>query len=112
LNKKAIFNLSEIKSNPVINSSFWTILGYGLSQLFRLAGNIILTKLLMPEMFGIMAIVNVLIMGSQMFSDIGLGPSIIQNKRGEDPDFINTAWTLQIIRGFAIWLLVILLALG
>jgi O-antigen/teichoic acid export membrane protein len=87
-------------------------LGYGLSQLFRLAGNIILTKLLMPEMFGIMAIVNVLIMGSQMFSDIGLGPSIIQNKRGEDPNFINTAWTLQIIRGFAIWLLVILLALG
>jgi O-antigen/teichoic acid export membrane protein len=87
-------------------------LGYGLSQIFRLAGNIILTKLLIPEMFGIMAIVNVLIMGMQMFSDIGLGPSIIQNKRGEDPKFINTAWSLQIIRGFTVWLFIVVVAGG
>lgn len=66
----------------------------------------------MPEMFGIMAIVNVLVTGVQMFSDIGLGPSIIQSKRGEEADFINTAWTLQILRGFAIWLFVSVVAVG
>jgi O-antigen/teichoic acid export membrane protein len=112
LNTKKIISIKNIRNNPILNSSFWTVFGYGLSQLFRLIGNLILTKLLMPEMFGIMAIVNVLVTGVQMFSDIGLGPSIIQSKRGEEADFINTAWTLQILRGFAIWLFVSVVAVG
>ena len=39
-----------------------------------------------------------------MFSDIGIGPSIIQNERGEEPLFLNTAWTIQVLRGVGIWL--------
>src|SRR5262249_1076410 len=38
----------------------------------------------------------------ELFSDIGIGPSIIQNRRGDDPDFLNTAWTLQLCRGLAL----------
>jgi O-antigen/teichoic acid export membrane protein len=34
-----------------------------------------------------------------MFSDIGIGPSIIQHKRGDEKSFLNTAWTLQVVRG-------------
>ena len=33
-----------------------------------------------------------------MFSDVGIRTSIIQNAR-EDAAFLNTAWTLQILRG-------------
>jgi O-antigen/teichoic acid export membrane protein len=50
-----------------------------------------------------MALVAVFLTGLQMFSDVGIGPSLIQNKR-EDDAFVNTAWTLQILRGCAIWL--------
>ncbi len=57
-----------------------------------------------------MAIVTVFIYGIQMLSDIGLGPSIIQNERGEEPVFLNTAWTLQILRGLAIWVVCVLIA--
>lgn len=89
----------------VINSSMWTLGGYAWAQLARLASNVILAKLLFPEAFGLMMLVAVFIQGIGMFSDIGTGQSIIQNKRGDDPDFLNTAWTLQIIRGFAIWIL-------
>ena len=35
---------------------------------------------------------------------VGIGPTIIQNKRGDDPTFLNTAWTLQVVRGFILWL--------
>ncbi|NES82118.1 MAG: oligosaccharide flippase family protein [Moorea sp. SIO2B7] len=87
-----------------ISGAIWTFLGYGTSQALRLGSNLILTRLLVPEMFGLMALVNVFIMGLNLFSDIGLGPSIIQNKRGDDPDFLNTAWTMQVIRGFGLWL--------
>lgn len=81
-----------------------SIAGYGASQMIRLAGNLVLWRLLHPEAFGLMAIVNVFMQGLHMFSDVGIGPSIIQNKRGDEPDYLNTAWTIQVVRGFLLFL--------
>ncbi len=72
--------------------------------MLRLASNLILTRLLFPEAFGLMALIHTFMTGLQMFSDIGIRPSIIQNKRGEDPAFLNTAWIIQIGRGVVLWL--------
>ncbi|MDJ0629448.1 MAG: oligosaccharide flippase family protein [Rhodobacter sp.] len=88
----------------VARGSAWIALGYLTSQALRLGANLILTRLLFPEAFGLMALVTVFIVGLSMFSDIGIGPSISQSKRGDDPDFLNTAWTIQVIRGFGLWL--------
>jgi O-antigen/teichoic acid export membrane protein len=87
----------------VLNSSSWTLAGYGVSQALRLAGNLILTRLLFPEAFGMMAIVQALIYGVTMLTDVGIGPSIVQKASGNDPNFLNTAWTVQIVRGFLAW---------
>jgi len=92
-----------------MRSSAWAISGNITQQGIRFAGNLILTRLLLPEAFGLMTVVNVVMTGLQMFSDIGIGPSIIQHKRGEDPDFYNTAWTVQIIRGLVLFLGAVLL---
>jgi O-antigen/teichoic acid export membrane protein len=93
-----------------IRGTVWTLMGYGFSQCLRLGANLCLTHLLAPEMFGLMALVNVFILGLILFSDIGIAPSIIQHDRGDEPDFLNSAWTLQIIRGFLLWLCCLLLA--
>jgi O-antigen/teichoic acid export membrane protein len=45
-----------------------------------------------------------------MFSDLGISPSIIQNKRGDDPKFLRTAWTLLVIRGWFMWFVLCLLS--
>jgi len=87
-----------------VRGSVWTLFGYGASQILRLASNLILARLLFPADFGLMALVNVFMQGLQMFSDVGIGPGIIQNKRGQDPLFLRTAWTLQVLRGCALWL--------
>src|SRR5260370_7050227 len=50
-----------------------------------------------------MAIVNVFMQGLAMFSDVGIGPSIVQNQRGEDPTYLDTAWTIQVLRGFCLF---------
>lgn len=78
--------------------------GYLVSQALRLASNLVLTRLLLPEAFGVMALVMVFLVGMAMFSDMGIGPSIVQNRRGDEPDFLHTAWTLQVIRGVVLWL--------
>ena len=87
-----------------LRGAVWIVTGYGLSHVLRLANNLILTRLLFPEAFGLMALVTVVLVGVAMFSDIGIAPCIIQNKRGEERDFLNTAWTIQVIRGFLLWL--------
>lgn len=77
---------------------------YAVTQVLRLASNLILTRLLFPEAFGLMALVSVVLVGLAMFSDVGIGPAISQNPRGDDPDFLNTAWTINVIRGAVLWL--------
>ena len=88
----------------------WVILGYGAAQMLRLASNLILARLLFPEAFGLMALIGVVTIGLTLFSDIGLGPAIAQNRRGDDPDFLNTAWTLQVIRGVLLFAMTVILA--
>jgi len=66
----------------------------------------------MPEMFGIMAIVSVIINGLTMFSDVGLLQNIVQSKRGEERGYLNTAWTIQIIRGFLLFIIALFLSYG
>lgn len=87
-----------------LRGSIWTTGSYGLSQLLRLGGNIILARLLFPEAFGVMALGIAFLHGLNMFSDLGLGSSIIQQRRGKEPAFLNTAWTIQVIRGFVLWI--------
>ena len=61
------------------------------------------TRLLSQEAFGVMAIVNTMLTGLNLFSDIGIGPSVVQNPRGNEPSFLNTAWCLQILRGLVLF---------
>lgn len=93
-----------------IRGSIWVLLGFGLGQLMRFAGNLVMTRLLFPEAFGMMGIVNAVLGGLNMFSDVGLKPSIVQNKRGEDPIFLRTVWTLQIFRGLGLAIIAAILA--
>ncbi|MCY7381086.1 MAG: oligosaccharide flippase family protein [Microcoleus sp. CAN_BIN18] len=92
-----------------IKGAIWTIASYGSSQLIRFASNLILTRLLLPELFGLVGLAYVFITGINLFSDIGLGPSIVQNKRGDDPQFLNTAWTMQVIRSLFIWICLLII---
>lgn len=90
--------------STVLRGTAWSIGAYAGSQALRFGGNLLLTRLLLPEAFGVMALVTALLQGLQLFSDIGIGPSIIQSPRGNDTAFLNTAWTLQVLRGMVLWL--------
>jgi len=84
-----------------------TMLNFGGAQFLRLVSNLILTRLLFPEAFGLMALVQVVILGITMFSVTGVRTAVIQNRRGDDPGFLNTAWTVQAGRGVLLWILVV-----
>ena len=91
----------------LLKGTIWTILAYGTSQILRLGTNVILARLLSPDVFGTMLIVYTLRTGIELISDVGLSQSVIYNKKGEDPEFYNTAWTLSCIRSLILWLIFI-----
>lgn len=95
----------------VLKSGSWTLVGYAVNQALRFGGNLILTRLLFPEAFGMMAIIQAVAYGVHMLTDVGVGPSIVQNKRGNEPIFLNTVWTVQIVRSFLVWVGLCALAL-
>ena len=93
-----------------VSGSAWTLLGHGGGEVVRLGSHLVLAQFLGPQAWGIMVMVNVVLRGLRMFSDVGIGPSLVQDPRGEEPDFYNTAWTIQIIRGGVLFVVACLLA--
>jgi O-antigen/teichoic acid export membrane protein len=86
-----------------LRATVWMVVAYGSSQALRLVNSIVVTHLLMPEYLGLMALISTLVMGMNLLSDVGLLPSVINSPRGDEPLFLNTAWSIQIIRGFVLW---------
>jgi len=82
---------------------------YGAAQVLRLGSNLILTRLLFPEAFGLMTTLAVFNTGLIMLSDVGIEQSVIQNEKGDDEDFVNTAWTVQVLRGWGLYAVALLL---
>lgn len=68
-------------------------------QIVRLGKSLVLSRLLFPEAYGVMAIVWAVLYALEMLSDVGLSAAVIRHKRGDDPAFLNTAWTMKAIRG-------------
>jgi len=63
-------------------------------QTIRLGRNMLLARLLAPGAFGTMSIVVSLGSLVASFSDVGLGPAIIQNPRGGEKEYLDAAWWL------------------
>ena len=81
----------------------WSLGGQLVSQVLRLASNLVLTRLLAPEAFGLMALVVAVTQGLQLISDVGIWQAIVGSQRGDDRDFLDTAWTLHVVRGFGLF---------
>jgi O-antigen/teichoic acid export membrane protein len=95
-----------------LRAGAWVGGGHVVGQVMRLVGNLLLARLLMPEAFGLMAVVSTLMLALNLLSDIGSGTIIVQSPRGAEKEFLNTAWTLQVMRGVGIWAVAALAGLG
>src|SRR5665213_4512871 len=98
--------LDDMKFSPILllKGAIWTAGVFSVGQMLRLVTNIILARLLAPELFGIMQIVYSFRTGIELITDVGISQNIIHNKNANDPDFYNTAWSLQLIRSIVLWI--------
>ena len=95
--------IKALEAKAII-AAIYSVLEYGCGMGMRVISSLVLTRILLPAYFGEMILVSTLIMGINLLSDVGLSPSVIQSPRGDDPLFLNTAWTIQALRGVTLWL--------
>ncbi len=93
-----------------IQNAIWLGLGIAASTALKIIQSSILSRLLATTVYGLMGIADVFLQGLHMFSDVGIGQAIVQSKRGEDRIFLNTAWTMHVVRGFILWLATFVIA--
>lgn len=82
-----------------LKGTYFIVASYGLAMGLRLVSSVVLSRLFLPNLFGLMALVTTVIVGMNLFSHVGLQENVIQNARGDDPVFLDTGWTVQVIRG-------------
>ncbi|MGD8500882.1 MAG: oligosaccharide flippase family protein [Phycisphaerales bacterium] len=78
-------------------------IGTGAERVLRLIRYMILTRILAADQFGLIAIILVLVNLFEAFTEVGVKQSIIQNKRGADPEYLNVAWWFQALRGLGLF---------
>jgi O-antigen/teichoic acid export membrane protein len=94
-----------------LSAAVWVLSGSVASGVIRLLTNLVLTRLLFPEAFGLMLMASTVIFIVIMLSDVGIQQSIIRAPHGDDPLYLDTAWFFQIARGWVLWVAASLLAL-
>jgi len=99
----------SLKSKIAVGS-LWLGGGNGIEQGLRFLRNIIITRLLAPEVFGIMAIVLAISEVLDSLTELGIRTAIIQNPKGHERTYLNGAWWLSFIRGASIYAILFLCA--
>jgi O-antigen/teichoic acid export membrane protein len=69
----------------------------------RLAGRMMLARLLVPEEFGLVAVIVAVTATYEALTEVGVRESIVQNKRGAEHPYLNVAWWSQAVRGVALF---------
>jgi O-antigen/teichoic acid export membrane protein len=67
-------------------------------NILRLVSNLILARLLSPDTFALTGLAVTIVFAIEMMSDGGIRPFILRHKSGDQAEFLQTTWTIQLIR--------------
>ncbi len=90
----------------MISGAIWMVGMRWSIRLIGLISTVILARMLVPADFGIVAMSMILILFVEVITEMRIEMIIIREKNIDD-DFLNTAWTINIIRGIIVTLILI-----
>ncbi len=71
---------------------------------------VILARILSPDAFGLVAVGIISVNLLKVFTEVGIKQSLIKESNENTKKFLNTAWTVELIRGILIFILVFISA--
>lgn len=79
-------------------------------SLLRIAGNLVLTRLLAPEAFGAVGVITAVSYFLVMLTDLGFNGFVIRHRDGDKPHFLNVVWTVRLARNAILCILMFVFA--
>jgi len=95
---KRLFTPGDRLSQRVVHAGFWAFALRITDRLFGLARTIVLARVLSPNDFGLFGISLLALSALNTFSQTGFQAALVQ-KKGDIKPYLDTAWTVQVIRG-------------
>lgn len=89
----SLFKLINVRSDL-----FATTISFVAQAIIKLGSSLILTRILRPEAYGIITLLISILFVVEMVSDIAVTVSLVRHKDGDDPRYLNTAWTVRLVR--------------
>jgi len=98
---KRLLTPGDRLSQRVVHAGFWAFALRITDRLFELARTIVLARVLSPNDFGLFGIALLGLSALNTFSQTGFQAALVQ-KKGDIKPYLDTAWTVQVIRGFVL----------
>jgi O-antigen/teichoic acid export membrane protein len=92
-----------------ITGALWSIASRWGNRLLGFVNVAIVARILAPQDFGLLAITMLVVGFVEIWFSLGVESAVIQ-KQGDDRDIMDTAWTLRIIQGCLLGLILFLIA--
>lgn len=106
---KRLLTPGDRLSERVVHAGFWAFALRIADRSFGLIRTIVLARLLAPEDFGLFGIAMLALTALETFSETGFNAALIQ-RPGDIRPYLDTAWTVQAIRGFLLAAILLLIA--
>ena len=103
------FHQPESLSKRVVRGGIWVFALRFTNRGLGFIRTIILARLLVPADFGLLGIAMLAIATLETFSQTGFGAALIQKKDNVE-SYLDTAWTVSVIRGIVLFLILFLSA--
>jgi O-antigen/teichoic acid export membrane protein len=84
---------------------FATAVSFAALTVIKLASSVILTRILKPEAYGVFTIVSSIGVVVALLGDIAITVTVVRHEQGDQPGFLNTAWTMRLGRSLLNFLL-------
>jgi O-antigen/teichoic acid export membrane protein len=103
-------NVSESPlTSRVIRGAGWSFAGKGIVYIFDVARLIVVARMVSPRDFGLYGITMLALAVLEAFTETGFNAALIQKQQSVE-DYLDTAWTVQAIRGIVLTLVLFVLS--
>lgn len=88
-------------SKKAVRGGFWVFALSAIARALGLLRTVILARVLSPDDFGLMGVALLSMSALETFSQTGFSQALVQKQEDTD-EYLDTAWTIQVIRGFVL----------
>ena len=80
------------------------------SNVLRIFSSMTLTRLLDSTAYGVVGVIMSVAYMVQMLSDVGIYDFLVRHHEGEERDFLDQMWTIRLLRGIGLMIVILLIA--